>query len=159
MANTGEGGGGRWRPVWWAAAGAVVGGAATALAVLLMAAATIVVLAARNRDDQVVLSRNEIVETGAGGRSWRGAMTNRTAESYQDASVIILFRDAEGAPVGWTAGQADVLGGGESIDLEAALPDDAADLQVYSLRWRDAGDRIAFGPYKPWAFGYLQQPD
>jgi hypothetical protein len=159
MANNGESGGGRWRPVWWAAGGAVVGGAAVALAVLFMAAATIVVLAARNRDDQVVLSRNEIVEDGAGGRSWRGAMTNRTGESYQDVSVAILFRDAQGMPLGWTSGQADVLGGGESIDLQAPLPAGAADMQMYALRWRDAGDRIAFGPYKPWAFGYLQEPD
>lgn len=158
MADTGEGVG-RWRPVWWTAAGAVAGGAATALAVLVMAAATIVVLSARNRDDQVVLSRNEIVEDGAGGRSWRGAMTNRTAESYQDVSVAIVFRDADGAPVGWTSGQADMLGGGESIALEAALPGGAADMQMYALRWRDAGDRMEFGPYRPWAFGYVQDPD
>ena len=159
MATNGESGGGLWRPVWWAATGAVVGGAAVALSVLVLAAATMVVLAARNRDDQVVLSRNEIVENGAGGRSWRGAMTNRTDEAYQDVSVVILFRDAQGRPVSWTAGDVDILGGGESMALEAALPAEAADMQVYALRWRDAGDRIAFGPYKPWAFGYLQTPD
>lgn len=159
MAHNGETDGGRWRPVWWAAAGAVAGGAATAFAVLLMAIATIVVLAASQRDEEVVLSRNEATQDPSGARIWQGAMLNRTDRPYQDVSVAILFRDRDGAPVAWTGGRVDRLEPGESLDLQAPLPAGAADMQMYSLRWRNAGHSAELGPYKPWPFGYVQAPD
>lgn len=131
-------------------------GVAAAFAVL----APLWVMAAMDDTDNIALARNEVVRAPGGGRMWRGTFWNHTDSLYTGLSAVVLFLDAEGRPVGQARGAARRLDPGEAFGLEAALPADAARMQVCQLRWTtgpaDAGtDPHVLGPYEPWEFGHV----
>lgn len=69
---------------------------------------------------------------------------------------MVLFLDPEGKPVGQARGGADRLDPGETFHLQAPLPEDAARMQVYQLRWTGpGGGSLTLGPYRSWPFGYV----
>ncbi len=133
----------------------------TAAAVVPLAA--LYVIAATDDDENVALARNEVMDDGAGGRVWHGAMVN-TANPvspgvFREVAVTIRFLDGNGQPVGETRGRADQLEPGQAITLEAPLPPEAASIQMYSLQWRTGQRRVVgrlLGPWPSWPFGYLQ---
>lgn len=115
-------------------------------------------VATADAEESIPLSRNEVMADGAGNRTWHGAMLNPSDSLYRELAVTIRFLDANNRPVGETRGQIEQLQPGESLPLQAALPETAVRMQVYSLQWR-TGRRNAgrlLGPYVPWEFGYLQ---
>jgi hypothetical protein len=139
-------------PVWWVVAALIV----LPLLVFLVLAGPM------NHDENVALSRNEVVEDSSGGRTWHGIMMNTSSSPspsvFREVAVTIHFLDGDGQPVGETSGRADRLESGEGIDLQALLPPEAESMKVYSLQWRTA--RLDFGvllgPWPSWQFGYLQ---
>ena len=143
----------RWRR--WA----IAGWAIAALLVVLPLLA-IFLMAVGAADENVVLTRNDVVQEGPRARSWRGAMTNVTDNVFRDVSVQILFVDRNGHAVGSTRGRAARLDPGEGLNLEARLPAQATGMQVYSLRMLigPQGDEGAvMGPYARWPFGYVHR--
>jgi hypothetical protein len=122
----------------------------------VLALMTMFVMAATDDDDNIALSRNEVVQAPTGGRIWRGTFWNHTDSLYTDLDAIILFVDSDGRPVGQAQGAAAKLDPGEVFHLESPLPAGAARMQVYRLRWRrEGGPRAALGPYQPRPFGYV----
>ena len=151
MANRGEDRAGkRWRR-------SAIAGWTSAATLIAAPLAAMFVMAATAADENVVVSRNEIVRTAPGQRTWRGSFFNQTGNVYTDVSAVILFLDGQGVPVGQATGRAARLGPGESLDMRATLPPGAARMQMYALRWR-LGDAqpVALGPYAPWPFGRIQ---
>lgn len=131
-------------------------------AIILLPVLFMYLLIASNPDDNVALTRNEVVENGANGRTWFGRFNGSSEDSYREVAVTIRFLDSNGESVGEISGRDDLLEGGEALDLQAALPPEAVNMQVYSLQWRagEEGERIIgelLGPYFPWQFGYLQR--
>jgi hypothetical protein len=117
---------------------------------------------ASNPDDNVALTRNEVVENGADGRTWFGRFDGSSEDPYREVAVTIRFLDGNGQPVGEVSAQDNLLEAGEGLDLQAALPPEAVMMQMYSLQWRGGqeGERVSgelLGPYFPWEFGYLQR--
>ena len=146
-------GGRRWRR-------RAIAGWASAAALILVPFLAMLAMAATAADENVVLTRNEVVREAAGGRTWRGAMTNVTDNVFRDVSVQILFVDADGQAIGTTRGRADRLDPGQGLELAARLPADATGMQVYALRFLigPEGDRgAAMGPYARWPFGYVHR--
>ena len=132
---------------------AVFAGAAALLVVPLLALAA---MAATDDGENIVLTRNQVVKSPSGARMWRGTMKNHTDSEYRDVAVTIHFLDRFGRPVGEVSGEAARMVPGTSFDLQAPLPATAADLQVQRLHWRTGDARRFLGPYRPWAFGYVQ---
>ncbi len=117
---------------------------------------------ASNPDDNVALTRNEIVENAAGGRTWFGRFNGSNEDPYREVAATIRFLDSNGQPVGEVSAQDDLLEAGEGLDLQASLPPGAVMMQMYALQWRAGreGERVIgelLGPYFPWQFGYLQR--
>ncbi len=114
------------------------------------------VMAATDDDENVALTRNDVVTDAAGARTWHGTMMNRTDSLYREVAVTIRFLDRDGQPMGETSGRADRLEPGEELNLQAPLPSRAESMQVYSLQWRTGDVGRLLGPWAPWPFGYLQ---
>lgn len=130
-----------------------------AAAALLMLPPLLVlwVIAATNPDENIVLSRSEIVRTASGERIWLGAFWNHSDSLYTDLDAVILFLDADNKPVGQARGGAARLDPGETFPLRARLPAAAARIQMYQLRWSSGGAHAVLGPWRPWEFGYVQE--
>ena len=116
------------------------------------------VMAATDDDENIVLSRNDVITDASGVRTWHGTMMNRTDSQYREIAVTIRFLDSAGQPVGEATGSTDRLEPGEKLDLQAPLPSQAKNIQVYSLQWRTGRHNVGrlLGPWAPWSFGYLQ---
>lgn len=125
-------------------------------ALLLLPLAALWVMMATQDDENIVLSRNEVVSGASGERVWRGTYWNHSDSLYTDLDVVLLFVDGEGMPVGQVRGGADRLDPGEVFHLEAPLPAGATRIQMHQLRWTTYGTRAVLGPWRPWAFGYVQ---
>jgi len=146
----GKEGGGRRRRPWVIAAWTSV---AWLIAVPLFA---LWAMAATDDDENVALTRNDVVREASGGRTWHGTFTNRADSLYREVAVEIRFLDRNGKPVGKVGGRADRLEPGARLDLKAALPSGAAGMQVYSLQWRTGEVGRLLGPWAPWPFGHVQ---
>lgn len=116
------------------------------------------VMAATDGDENIVLSRNDVITDASGNRTWHGTMMNRTDSQYREIAVTIRFLDPKGQTVGEASGSADILAPGENLNLQASLPSEAERIQVYSLQWRTGSRNVGrlLGPWRPWSFGYLQ---
>lgn len=125
-------------------------------ALIVLPLLALLVLVATDDGENIVLTRNDVVKAASGERVWLGTMKNHTDSEYRDVAVTIRFLDRFGRPVGEVGGQAARMVPGTSFDLKAPLPAQAADLQVHSLHWRTGEARRFLGPYRPWAFGYVQ---
>jgi hypothetical protein len=125
-------------------------------ALIVLPLLVVFVLAATDDDENVVLSRNDVVTDASGNRTWHGAMMNRTGSVYREVAVTIRFLDLDGQPAGEASGNADRLEPGEKLNLQAQLPAQAVSMQVYSLQWRTGNVGRLLGPWAPWQFGYLQ---
>jgi hypothetical protein len=113
-------------------------------------------LAATHPDENVVLSRNQVLTDASGARTWHGTMLNRTDSPYRDVVATIRFLGADDQSVGQISGVADHLKPGEMLNLQAPLPPQAVRMQVYSLQWRTGHVGRLLGPWAPWSFGYVQ---
>lgn len=124
------------------------------LAVLAFGA--LFVLAATDPDENIALGGNAVARTADGGREWRGIFWNHSDSLYTRLDAIVLFLDARGRPVARAEGGAARLDPGEVFHVRARLPDDAAKMQVYRLRWTsEGGGKADLGPFRPWPFGYV----
>ena len=141
------------------------------VAVIMVPLFFMYLLIASSPDDNVALTRNEVVEDGAGGQTWFGRFDGSSEHPYFEVAATIRFLDKNGQPVGETSASDDLFEPGESLALQAPLPAGAESIQVYSLQWRMRNkDRLIgrmqsrdylfgelLGPWGPWAFGYLQR--
>jgi hypothetical protein len=116
------------------------------------------VMLATEDDSNIALSRNEVLTDDSGARSWYGTMTNQTESQYREVAVVIRFLDGDGKPVAEVSGTAGRMEPGDDLKLQAVLPEDAVQMQVYSLQWRTGTANVGrlLGPWAPWQFGYLQ---
>jgi hypothetical protein len=115
------------------------------------------VLVATDPDENVALSRNEVVENAAGERIWYGQMRGSDTTPYREVAVTIRFLDQNGMPVGAVTAQDELLEPGEGLELQALLPPEAINMQVYSLQWRLGRASELLAPWPAWEFGYLQR--
>lgn len=147
MANTAEITGER---RWWVAP-------AGAVAALVAIGAPILALDLADARNDVVLTRNEVVEEALGGRTWYGALTNVAGRPRTGVTVRILFHDRHGRPVGTPlSARALRLEPGEGLHLQARLPAGATGLRLQALRWSSGGRTAGFGPGRLLAFGAVQ---
>jgi hypothetical protein len=116
-------------------------------------------IAASDPTENIALSRNEVVRSPSGERTWHGTFWNHTDNLYTDLDAVILFLDKEGRPVGQAYGGADRLDPGETFHLTAVLPAEADRMQVYQMRWASGGPRVVLGPYRSWPFGYVMDTE
>lgn len=132
--------------------------AAWAAAALLVALPFLAmwVAVATSDDENIVLSRNEVVRSAAGTRTWHGTYWNHSDSLYTALDVVILFVDRDGKPVGQARGAAARLDPGETFHLAAPLPAGAERIQMYQLRWTTGDVSVVLGPWRPWPFGYVQ---
>jgi hypothetical protein len=118
------------------------------------------VMAATDPTENIALSRNEVVRTPMGERTWRGTFWNHSDSLYTDLDAVVLFLDEEGRPVGQARGAAARLDPGETFHLQAPLPAEAVRMQIYQMRWTsDGGHRAVLGPYRSWSFGYVMDSE
>ena len=118
-------------------------------------------LATNDAEEDIPLSRNEVVADGTGNRIWYGAFQNASGSEDREVAVTIRFLDNNNVPVGEVRGQVERLSPGESLPLQGPLPKTAARMQVYSVQRRTGPDNLGrlLGPYRPWEFGVLQNPE
>lgn len=117
------------------------------------------VMAATDRTENIALSRNDVVRSPSGERIWRGTFWNHSDSLYTDLDTVVLFLDKDGKPLGQASGGADRLDPGETFHLEAPLPAEAVNMQIYQLRWTTNGHRAVLGPYRSWPFGYVMDTE
>ena len=86
----------RWRKWAWGAAAALI----------LLPLAALYVLAATDPDENIVLSRNQVIHQPSGTRLWRGTYWNHSDSLYTGLDVVLLFLDKDGKPVGQAQGEA-----------------------------------------------------
>ena len=139
----------RWRKWAWGAAAALI----------LSPLAVLYVLAATDPDENIVLSRNQVIHQPSGTRLWRGTYWNHSDSLYTGLDVVILFLDKDGKPVGQAQGEAARLDPGEVFHLQAPLPPEAVQIRMYRLRWTSYGNSVELGPFPPWPFGYVQHAE
>lgn len=121
---------------------------ASAVGVAGLMGLSIVVTEAGEERNDVVLSRSEVTPTAAGAR-WRGALANRAPDRLRDVAVEVRFLDRGGRMLGETTARAATLAAGGRLELDAALPPGAVQLQVYALRWRTGQASLELGPFRP----------
>jgi hypothetical protein len=121
---------------------------ASAVGVAGLMGLSIVVTEAGEERNDVVLSRSEVTQT-AGGALWRGVLDNRAHDRLRDVSVEIRFLARDGRLLGEATGRTSALAAGGRLELEAALPPGAVQLQVYALRWRTGQASLELGPFRP----------
>lgn len=114
------------------------------------------IVAATDDGENIVLTRNEVIESPSGALRWHATMTNRTDSVYRDIDVRFHFLDRDERPLGQASGSAARLEPGEQFAINAPLPDGAERIQVYSLEWKTADVARRLGPYAPWPLGYIQ---
>ena len=139
----------RWRKWAWGAAAALI----------LSPLAVLYVLAATDPDENIVLSRNQVIHQPSGTRLWRGTYWNHSDSLYTGLDVVLLFLDKDGKPVGQAQGEAARLDPGEVFHLQAKLPPEAVQIRMYRLRWTSYGNSVELGPFPPWPFGYVQHAE
>ena len=139
----------RWRKWAWGAAAALI----------LSPLAVLYVLAATDPDENIVLSRNQVIHQPSGTRLWRGTYWNHSDSLYTGLDVVLLFLDKDGKPVGQAQGEAARLDPGEGFHLQAPLPPEAVQIRMYRLRWTSYGNSVELGPFPPWPFGYVQHAE
>ena len=123
-------------------------------ALILIPLGAAFVAGATDDNDNIALSRNEVVQSTEG-RQWKGTWWNHSDSLYTDLDAIVLFLDKDGRPVGLAEGGAARLDPGEVFHMEGKLPPNAVEMRVYRLRWsREGGPLAALGPYRAWPFGY-----
>lgn len=110
-----------------------------------------------HQDDEILaLSRNEVISSAAGERTWVGSFVNTNDSWLTDVSVTVDFLDRDNRIVGKAEAEAPELTSGRRLDLEAPLPPDAVRLRIHSVQWRMNGRGVLMGPFRePWEFGYL----
>jgi hypothetical protein len=149
MAKMAEMAGGEAARRWWV----VPAGTVAAIAAV---SGPIWAFHAADRRNDVVLSRNEVMQEALGGRTWFGALANAGDGALADVSVQIRFHDRDGRPVGTPlSARAARLDAGAVLHLQARLPAEAAGLRIHALRWTGAGRLAEFGPSAPLPFGAL----
>lgn len=149
MANTVEIAGGRGVRPWWIASGTV--------AALAAIGGPIYAIQVADRRDDIVLTRNAVLQEALGGRTWFGRLANAADDSVADLVVQIRFHDREGRPVGTpVSARAARLAPGDGLHLQARLPAEATGLRVHALRWTGGGRTVERGPGPPLAFGVVQ---
>ena len=100
------------------------------------------------------LTRSAVVREALGGRTWSGAVTNRTGRVLVDVTVLVRLLDDEGRPVGAPAiARASWVPAGIDLHLQARLPAAATGLRVCLLRWTVDGRTVEIGPGDPRPFG------
>lgn len=150
MANTVEIAGERTARPWWIAPAGTV-------AVLAAVGGPIWALHAADRRDDLVLSRNEVMQEALGGRTWFGALANAADGAVANVSVHIRFHDRDGRPVGTPlSARAPRLAPGAVLHLQARLPAGATGLRIQALRWTAAGRTVELGPAPPLPFGAVR---
>lgn len=97
----------------------------------------------------VVLTRSQLVREPLGGRTWRGALTNRTDRLCTDVAVEIRFLDRSGRAVGGLGGRAERLAPGAGLDLQSRAPAGTTGLRIQVLRWTADGEGVERGPHEP----------
>ena len=108
------------------------------------------------KDEIIALSRNEVVVDAAGNRIWYGTFFNTDDIQYRDLAVTVHFLDSSGQVVGKVEGERDKLEPQTGMDLQAVLPEDAVNLRIYSVQWRNDRTSALMGPFRePYEFGYL----
>ena len=107
---------------------------------------------ARTQDD-LILTRSQLVREPLGGRTWRGALTNRGDRLYAEVAIDIRFLDRNGRAVGGLGGRADRLAPGGLLELQSRTPVGAVGLRIEALRWTVDGMRRERGPGVAWVFG------
>ncbi len=143
---------------WWLGCKWVIPAWAGVASLVMLPLLALFVMAATDDDENVVLSRNDVITDASGTRTWHGTMMNRTDSQYREVAVTIRFLDRDGGQVGEASGRANHLDPGEELNLQALLPSQAKTMQVYSLQWRTGRYNVGrlLGPWRSWAFGYLQ---
>jgi hypothetical protein len=107
-------------------------------------------------DEILALIRNEVVTDAAGQRAWAGSFMNTNERTLRDVAVTVDFLDNQNRTVGKTTAESAELPFSTRLDLQAALPPDAARIRIYSVQWRMGKTAALMGPFrKPWEFGYL----
>ncbi len=111
-----------------------------------------------NVDDNIALTRNDVVRDSSGARIWLGSMTNVTDSVHREIDVTIRFLDSNDQVVGEVSARTDLLEPGTALALRSPLPPQATRIQVYSLQWRTGRKDKAFalGPWAPWLLGQVQ---
>ncbi|WP_259551562.1 hypothetical protein [[Roseibacterium] beibuensis] len=100
------------------------------------------------------LTRNAVMREALGGRTWSGAVTNRTGRGLVDVIVLVRILDGEGRPVGAPAiARASWFPPGIDLHLQARLPPAATGLRLSLLRWTVDGRTVETGPGDPRPFG------
>lgn len=122
---------------------------ASAVGVAGLMGLSIVVDEPVDEQNDLALTGSEVTGHGSGAAVWRGVLSNVSRQSCRDLAVEIRFLDRDGALVGELSARASRLEAGGRFDLEAALPEEAASLQVYALRWRTHDAIIELGPLRP----------
>lgn len=91
-------------------------------ALVVIAFIVMFVMAATDPTENIALSRNEVLQTPSGERTWRGTFWNHSDSLYTDLDTVVLFLDQDGKPVAQARGGADRLDPGETFQLQATLP-------------------------------------
>jgi hypothetical protein len=129
-------------------------------ALVVIAFIVMFVMAATDPTENIALSRNEVLQTPSGERTWRGTFWNHSDSLYTDLDAVVLFLDQDGKPVAQARGGADRLDPGETFQLQATLPAEAVRMQIYQMRWTTNGrHRAVLGPYRSWPFGYVMDSE
>jgi hypothetical protein len=110
-----------------------------------------------HQDDEILaLVRSDVVTQAAGQRTWVGSFVNTNDTPLRDVAVTVDFLDSQDRTVGKVDAEAAELQFNQRLDLQAALPPDAARLRIYSVQWRMGKTAALMGPFRePWEFGYL----
>lgn len=123
---------------------------------IILPVLTFWMMVVHQEDEIIALTRNDVVVDGEGNRTWHGTFFNTDDITYRDLGVTVNFLDRNGDTVGKAEAETDALPAGVGIDLQADLPQEAVNLRIYSVRWRNDRTATMFGPFRePWEFGYL----
>lgn len=105
-----------------------------------------VVAAHAPTQDDLILTRSQLIREPLGGRTWRGALTNQGDRVYAGVAIEIRFLDRNGRAVGGLGGRADRLAPGGLLDLQSRAPAGAVGVRIESLRWTAGGTPHQRGP-------------
>jgi len=98
--------------------------------------------------DALALTSSEVTERLAS-RLWRAVLTNVGLEPCRGLAAEVRFLDRAGGISARLDARAATLAPGGGLKLEAILPADAAQMQIYALRWRTGAASIELGPFSP----------
>ena len=72
--------------------------------------------------ENIVLSRNEVIRTPSGERTWRGTFWNHSDSLYTDLDTVVLPLDKDGKPVGQARGATVSIPERHSTSRRRCLP-------------------------------------